>query len=138
MTGDLDRASTTPVVVYDGDCGICTRLARLVTRRVRPHPGAFTVVAYQDAELGALALTARQCADALQWVEPDGHVRSAQHAVAAVLRHGRWWQRPVGGLLVLPGISALAGMGYRWVARNRSRLPGGTPACSLPPEARPR
>jgi predicted DCC family thiol-disulfide oxidoreductase YuxK len=37
-------------------------------------------------------------------------------------------------VIELPGIRSLAGVIYRWVARNRSRLPGGTPACAVPPK----
>jgi hypothetical protein len=33
----------------------------------------------------------------------------------------------------LPGIRAGARVVYRWVSRNRHRLPGGTPACAVPP-----
>lgn len=126
-----------PVLIYDGDCGVCTRLARLAARRVRRHPGSFAVAAYQDLDLAPLGLTAERCDEALQWVEADGRVRSAQDAVAAVLRAGRLWQRPLGLLLLAPGINALAGVVYGWVAANRHRLPGGTPACSLPAAQRP-
>ena len=57
---------------------------------------------------------------------------SAQDAVARVLLAGRPWLRPVGAAMLAPGVNAVAGMAYRWVALNRHRLPGGTPACSLP------
>jgi predicted DCC family thiol-disulfide oxidoreductase YuxK len=33
-----------------------------------------------------------------------------------------------------PGIRVLSAAGYRLVAKNRHRLPGGTPACELPTE----
>jgi predicted DCC family thiol-disulfide oxidoreductase YuxK len=32
----------------------------------------------------------------------------------------------------LPGLRQLSAWGYRMVARNRHRLPGGTPACEMP------
>jgi len=34
-------------------------------------------------------------------------------------------------VLLLPGVNALAGVGYRWIARNRHGLPGGSDACAL-------
>jgi predicted DCC family thiol-disulfide oxidoreductase YuxK len=34
-------------------------------------------------------------------------------------------------VLAAPPVSALAWPIYRWIARNRHRLPGGTAACSL-------
>lgn len=121
-----------PTLVFDGDCGACSALARLVTRRVRREASDFDVVAYQRADLAALGLTGEQCEVALQWVASDGTVSSAQDAVASVLLAGRAWQRPLGRALRLPGVNVLAGIGYRFVARHRNRLPGGTPACSLP------
>jgi predicted DCC family thiol-disulfide oxidoreductase YuxK len=42
---------------------------------------------------------------------------------------GAW--RPLGRLILLPGIRAVAGVVYRLVAANRHRLPGGTPACRV-------
>lgn len=127
----------TPVLIYDGDCGICTRLSRVTTSIVRARPDDFAVSAYQDADLPALGLTVDECDGALQWVASDGRISSAQNAVARVLLAGHMWWRPVGAALLLPGVNTLAGVGYRWVARNRHRLPGGTPACSLPAAQRP-
>lgn len=126
------------VLVYDGDCGMCTRSASLVTSRIRRSPADFEVVAYQDADLPALGLTVEQCDEALRWVGPDGRASSAQDAVARTLLAGRPGFRPLGLLLLTPGVNSMAGVVYRWVARNRHRLPGGTPACSLPAAERPR
>jgi len=127
-----------PVLVFDGDCGICTTLAGVVERHVRRRPADFEVVPFQRADLGALGLTEAACVEALQWVAVDGRVRSAQDAVAAVLLAGRLWQRPFGVVLLAPGVNWLAGVVYRWVAANRHRLPGGTPACSMPDARGPR
>ncbi len=124
-------------LVYDGDCGICTRLSGWVTRLVRPHPDSFGVTAYQHLDLAPFGLTAQQCELALQWVAADGRISSAQDAVARLLLSGRVWVRPLGALLLAPGVNALAGVVYRWVAANRHRLPGGTPACSMPAAQRP-
>ncbi len=133
MTSDLGGA----VLVYDGDCGVCTKLAGVVTSRVRRDRQDFVVAAYQDLDLARLGLTAPQCDEALQWVAPNGVVSSAQDAVARVLLRGRVWQRPAGLMILLPGVHWLAGVIYRWVAANRHRLPGGTPACSMPMSSRP-
>lgn len=125
-------------LIYDRDCGVCTTLSHLVTRRVRQRPGDFVVTAYQHVDdLGSLGLSAQACDEALQWVGESGRVSSAQDAVARVLLAGRPAVRPVGALILVPGINALAGVVYRWVALNRHRLPGGTPTCSLPAAQRP-
>ncbi|HET8617285.1 MAG TPA: DUF393 domain-containing protein [Actinomycetales bacterium] len=122
----------TPVLLYDGDCGVCTRLAGAVVRHVLRRPGDVVVTAYQDVDLAPLGLTPAECEQALQWVATDGRVSSAQDAVARLLLAGRRWQRPFGAVLLAPGVNGLAGLVYRWVAANRHRLPGGTAACSLP------
>lgn len=127
-----------PVLVYDGDCAICTKLSRVVTTRLRARPADFAVTAYQHADLAALGLTADQCDAALQWVAADGRVSPAEGAVARTFLASRMPFRPLGALLLVPGVRTLAGVLYRWVARNRHRLPGGTPACSMPAADRPR
>ena len=124
---------TSPLLVFDGDCGICTRLAAFTRRRVAP---GVRVEPWQGLDLAALGLTEQQCQEALQWVDRTG-IRSAQDAVAAVLLAGHPWWWPAGAVLRVPGVHALAGVTYRWVARHRHQLPGGTPACALPPRAAP-
>ena len=125
------------ILLYDGDCGVCTRLAGFVARRLRPGGQAYEISAYQDADLRSLGLTAAQCDAALQWVDAAGRISSAQDAVARLLLASTAWARPVGVVLLAPGVNALAGVAYRSVAANRSRLPGGTPACQLPAAQRP-
>jgi len=116
-----------PVLVFDGDCAFCTSTAQWVRRRVRPG----RVAAWQHLDLDALGLDAEQCTTALQWVDRHGVVHSAERAVAQMLRdRGGLWAIP-GRILGAPGVVQLAGVVYRWVARNRHRLPGGTPACRL-------
>ncbi|MGL5929175.1 MAG: thiol-disulfide oxidoreductase DCC family protein [Dermatophilaceae bacterium] len=120
-----------PLLVFDGDCGICTRLAGVAARWTPPRRG--TVTASQWVDLGHYGLTEEQCRLALQYVDTHGRVHSAQDAVARLLLDSHPWWRPAGVALRLPGINQLAGLVYRWVARNRYRLPGGTPACGLTP-----
>ncbi|MGE9807845.1 MULTISPECIES: thiol-disulfide oxidoreductase DCC family protein [unclassified Janibacter] len=126
-----------PTLIYDGDCGVCTKLSGVVSRHVRRRPDDYVIGAYQYLDLDALGVTAQQCDEALQWVAADGTVSAAQDAVARLLIAGRWWLRPAGWALLLPGVNQLAGAVYRWVAANRHRLPGGTPACSMPASQRP-
>jgi predicted DCC family thiol-disulfide oxidoreductase YuxK len=57
-------------------------------------------------------------------------VASGHAAIARALRAGHPLWRPVGALLLAPGICALAERIYSWIAGHRSALPGGTPACN--------
>ncbi|HWA54274.1 MAG TPA: DCC1-like thiol-disulfide oxidoreductase family protein [Solirubrobacterales bacterium] len=114
------------VLLYDGDCSFCTSCARLIERRIRPEA---VIVPSQLADLDELGVTEEQASEALQWVGPDGTVRSGHEAVAEMLgTAGPAW-RLFARLLLLPGASRLAAAAYALVAANRRHLPGGTPAC---------
>lgn len=119
-----------PVLVFDGECGLCTTAAGIAERWVAPRGGR--AAASQLLDLERLGLSREQCDEALQYVDAQGGVHSAQDAVAHLLLDSRIWWRPVGAALLLPGIHQLAAAAYRWVARHRHRLPGGTPVCAMP------
>jgi hypothetical protein len=70
-------------------------------------------------------------------VDSCGRISCAQDAVARLLLASKPWAHPIGAVLAWPGVNALAGVLYHAVAANRSRLPGGTPACQLPAAQRP-
>ncbi len=116
-----------PVLVFDGDCAFCTSSAHLL-ERIGPEA---EIVPWQFADLDDLGITAAQATEAVQWVGTDGAVRSGHEAIAAALSTAGWPWRIAGRLITLPGISSLAAVTYRWIARNRYRLPGGTPACAV-------
>lgn len=116
--------------VYDGDCAFCTSCARFIQRRI---PTTAQVVPWQSADLAALGLTTAQCEEAVQWVARDGSTAAGPDAIANLLRDSRGAWRPAGRVLAWRPVRVLAWPAYRWVARNRHRLPGGTAACALPP-----
>ena len=117
------------MLVFDGDCAFCTSCARLL-ERIGPRA---EIVAWQLTDLDELGITAEQAAEAVRWIEPDGTVRTGHEAIAAVLGTAGMPWRIAGRTLLLPVVSPLAAVGYRLIARNRHRLPGGTPACSASP-----
>jgi predicted DCC family thiol-disulfide oxidoreductase YuxK len=121
-------------LVYDGDCAFCTRsVAAIGTLGLaRPH-----IVAWQHADLAVLGLTRAQCEQELQWVSAAGRVDGGAQGVARLLlASGPPWSL-IGGLVRFPPLCWVAAALYRLVADNRQRLPGGTPACALPPSERP-
>ncbi|MEU2348153.1 DCC1-like thiol-disulfide oxidoreductase family protein [Modestobacter sp. NPDC049651] len=121
---------TAPTLVFDGDCGFCSRVAE-VARRVLPAGCA--VVPWQWADLAALGVTAAQAQAEVLWVDRDGAVSGGARAVARGLRAAGLPWSLLGLLLSVPPVRWLAPPVYRLVAANRYRLPGGTPACRLPP-----
>ncbi len=124
-------AAPRPVLVFDGDCGFCTTSARVLSQRLRRSPGDYAVEPWQVLDLEALGLTVAQCDQSVQWVGADGRREHAEGAIGRALLASRPWVRPLGAVLLLPVVRPLAGVVYRWVSRNRHRLPGGTPACAL-------
>lgn len=122
-----------PVLLYDGDCGFCTRSVRWVDGF-----GARTrVLPWQEADLSTYRTTAARARHEVLWVAESGRVFGGSAAVTQLLRHAHGPWRVVGCFLSLPVVRVFAEWGYRWVANNRHRLPGATPACQLPPEQRP-
>jgi predicted DCC family thiol-disulfide oxidoreductase YuxK len=116
-------------LVFDGDCGFCTTSAGLA-RRIAP---GVATVAWQHADLAALGLTADEASARVQFVDANGTASGGAAAVAHLLTTAGPGWRILGRLLLAPGVRSLAEIAYRLVARYRYRLPGGTPACRLPP-----
>lgn len=127
-------AADGPILVYDGDCGFCTRSVKFVLARDRRGTLRF---AARDGEAGR-AVRARhphlQTVESLLWVE----MRDGRELVSiysdAVLQTAQY----LGGVYAL-----LAALGafvprvlrdpvYSLVARVRKRLMGGAAACRLP------
>lgn len=140
-SGNLDLGGSVPVrerptFVFDGDCAFCSACARFIERRISTRAA---VVPWQFTDLKALGLTEARCEEAVQWVPAGvGAVPSAgPAAIAHLLRGadgplGRLLWRPIGLVLGLRPVTALFWPLYRWVARNRDRMPGGTSACAVP------
>jgi predicted DCC family thiol-disulfide oxidoreductase YuxK len=117
-----------PILIFDGACGFCSTCARSGQRWL----GLPRVEPWQRLDLTELPVSPEQCEQAVQWVAADGATSSAQYAVIDALRYAGGVWSVLGRVLALPGVYQLAGLVYRWVARNRGRLPGGTPACEMP------
>jgi predicted DCC family thiol-disulfide oxidoreductase YuxK len=124
----MERVS--PTFVFDGDCAFCTMCARFVERWV-PTPA--TVVPWQFADLGSLGVSRAAAIEAVQWASPGAPVLAGPDAIAALLRSSNVLWKPIGWLLGLKPVSVMAWPLYRWISRNRHRLPGGTAACAVPP-----
>ena len=122
----------TPLLIFDGDCAFCTSSVRFIERRIRRHP---RIQSWQRSDLAKLGLTQEQCETAVQLIE-NGRVTSAHVAIARLLIYGKWGWAVLGYLLLVPGIKQIAGVAYRWVAKNRDRMPGGTAECALPQSER--
>jgi predicted DCC family thiol-disulfide oxidoreductase YuxK len=129
-----DHGDSRSVLLYDGDCAFCTSSAQLIERWVHPHAA---LVPWQFTDLPSLGTIRSRVEREVVWIGRDDRVDGGAQAVASLLLEtGRGWA-VVGMLLRLPPIRWLAWLVYVVVSRNRHRLPGGTPACVLPPAQRP-
>lgn len=124
------RTERPPVLLFDGDCAFCSSCARWIQRRI---PTPVRVVPWQFTELEPLGVTVDEVDAAVVLVQPSLQHRAGPDALADLLTSstGRGW-RALGRVLGLGPVRALAWPAYRWVARNRHRMPGGTAQCSLP------
>lgn len=124
--------SSKPVLIYDGDCKFCQLSLEFGIRHMKVFP---SYVAFQKIEPSAFGLTEEQVRSEIWLVEKGseqtfnlgGHL-----AAAAILQmQANLFYRLAGFLMKTPPTSWLAKFVYRWIARNRHRLPGGTRQCSI-------
>ncbi|MGH3260480.1 MAG: thiol-disulfide oxidoreductase DCC family protein, partial [Trebonia sp.] len=87
-----------PVLIYDGDCGFCTRSARLAERlsaRVR-------LVPWQEEDLAALGTTEARAREEVLLVTADRTVLGGAAAVAELLGQARGLWRVAGRIMAAP------------------------------------
>ena len=104
-------------IFYDAECCLCVasrkRWGGLFERR------GFVWLPLQTPGTAArLGVTEEQLL-AEMWLQlADGGVASGVDAWSAMMRRV-WWLWPLGVLIGVPGLHAMAQVVYRWVARNR-------------------
>lgn len=95
--------------------------------------GGWEAVPFQFADLTALGVSAEQAQREVVWVTPTGATYGGAQAVARLLMRSGGAYAYLGGLLALAPVRPVAEAVYRLIARYRHKMPGGTPACALPP-----
>lgn len=116
-----------PLLLFDADCGFCTRVASLAPRLRL----STSVRAMQDVDLASLGVDPARAAQELPFVGADGAVLYGHHAVAGALLTGGVATRVLGRALGSALLERPAAAVYRWTARNRRSLPGGSPTCGI-------
>ncbi|HMP74950.1 MAG TPA: DCC1-like thiol-disulfide oxidoreductase family protein [Kiritimatiellia bacterium] len=119
-----------PVVLFDGECGLCSRSVRFILRHER---NAWCRFAALQSEAGrGLALKAGYDPASLDslLVLAGGRLLLRSEAVLHIASHLRWPWRAVQVFRALPG--GFRDVLYNWVARNRFRLFGRHEYCSVP------
>lgn len=130
---DPGVTSLATVLAYDGDCGFCQtavdRIRAIAAPTLEAVPWQFLPAESTEPHIERLdrevlllrgSTVVAGGADALARFVGSSPSR-AYRMVAAVID--------------LPGIRIYARAVYRWVSRNRRRMPGSTAACAVPPRA---
>jgi predicted DCC family thiol-disulfide oxidoreductase YuxK len=117
------------LLLYDGECGFCSRSVRLLERFARKpfekRPSR-EVLATLPQEIASTV------SGQMLWLESDGTIWGGSQALLCALRATGW---PfLAFLLGNPVVRPFTRAGYRIVARLRHRL--SPQVCELPPAAR--
>lgn len=121
-----------PIVIFDGDCGLCNGFVAWLIRRDRT---AHFLIAGSAGDVGRAALDAmglpHELADSTLVVATADGPRIKADAVAAVLSQLGWPWRAGAALRWFP--RGLRDGVYGAIARRRPRAPAEDPACGTPP-----
>ena len=122
-------------VVYDGACGVCSRLARRF-RRLLERRG-FALVPLQAPWMSSrlrfsYGIPLENLLDEMRVLTADGRALAGGDAVLFLA--GRiWWARPLAAVASLPPFRALLHRAYRWFAANRHRFSSACAIHATPP-----
>jgi len=120
---------TTPLFLFDGDCGLCEDIADRMKKRIAP-PVKF--VTYQSVDIAALGVSLASCLKGPVFVRADGTHAVGVGAMAGMFRTARYPYRLFGRVMLAPVVFPLLTRLQAIFYRNRHRLPGGTEACRIP------
>jgi len=104
------------VVLYDGDCGFCSRW--IPYWRPTLNRAGFETAPLQDSKYsGDIDLTAPESWD-LTLLLADGHKLFGADAYRHVMRR-IWWAYPIYLLAITPGLNRVLNWAYRTFSQNR-------------------
>lgn len=129
-TTGLSDSSNLPLLVFDGDCAFCTTWVNRLEKILPVFPAKSP---WQWLDIDDLGLSEHDVTH-YAWVVTAGHHYAGHLAGSALLRMqpGFGW-RFLGNLIATPPVSWAAAVAYHFIAKYRHKLPGGTPACAMPP-----
>ncbi|HXE91651.1 MAG TPA: DUF393 domain-containing protein [Terriglobales bacterium] len=122
-------------VAYDGDCGVCQRLVRVVAPYLRRQGFVFETLQapWMAARLHiSYGVAPEDLLKEMRVLTADGRALAGAEAIIFLTRYV-WWLWPLWALVQAPGMKPLLRIGYRWLARHRHRISAhlGYRACRL-------
>jgi predicted DCC family thiol-disulfide oxidoreductase YuxK len=120
------------VLVFDGRCGMCTRVVNRLVRLNRT--GRLRIEPLQAPGMAdRLGVPDDRLPESAWWLDTSGGVYTGAQAMNAALSAALGTPLPL-WIYRLPGIGAVQNAIYRWVAAHRYRFRGVTPLCEAEPE----
>jgi predicted DCC family thiol-disulfide oxidoreductase YuxK len=114
-------------VLYDADCGFCTRWAWRLARFVGPR--GFHLAPLQAPWVRQkLALSESELLHEMRVLTADDALYGGADAFLFLARQ-IWWALPFAALAWIPGVMPLARASYRWIASHRHAI---SSTCELP------
>ncbi len=117
-----ESSRTTDVLLLDGECGLCNRLALFLMPRLKDSASLeFVAIQSERGERLIATLSERQRRSDTVYLLRGGRVHIRSAATIRGLLHLRWWWAmwmPVAWLVPLP----VRDVAYRMVSRYRHRL----------------
>lgn len=124
----METTLTRPIFLFDADCGVCQNGTDAIRARVNPP---VDIVGYQATDFAALGVTEQELSEGPVFVDVDGTRAVGPLGMARMLTLAGPGYRLMGRVMLAPGIrNVLAKIGPT-MYRNKDRLPGATPACSV-------
>lgn len=120
------------VLIFDGNCGMCTRARNRLLRmnrtgRLRTEP------MQQPGVAERVGVDADRLLESSWWLDSSGEVYAGAEAINAALSTALGSRLPL-RVYRLPAVGALEEGIYRWVATHRYRFRGVTPLCESEPQ----
>jgi predicted DCC family thiol-disulfide oxidoreductase YuxK len=119
------------VLVYDGDCGLCSSTATALAGKWTTPARAVSSQCLGAKGLARLGLTLEDVRRRAWWIDEHGRRFGGPAAIAQALKAAGGWRSHLGSVILVPPFSWVSALAYRGVARWRHRLPGGTNACRV-------
>jgi predicted DCC family thiol-disulfide oxidoreductase YuxK len=106
-------------MVFDGDCNFCRRW---ISRWQQATGDRVEYIPFQDLTVASRfpALTREQCAQAVQFIDTNGHIYSAAEAVFRALAVAPCKRWPLWCYQRIPGVAPITEGLYRFVANHRT------------------
>ncbi|BDQ00728.1 DUF393 domain-containing protein [Aquiluna sp. KACHI24] len=113
--------------IFDGDCSFCSTSARFLEKITRHR---VPIKPYQFLNLEQVGVPRQDAEAAVQFLIAGERYQGARAIAEALIASKTTWVL-AGWFIKTPVILSFAELVYLLVAKNRHRLPGGTPACKL-------